>query len=173
MQSSEWQALLDAIPASQRENLVMTTVNGKEIAIQGIVRTEESHVAIRGRVMGTSDVGGGYFFVPYDQITYLGFQRPVQEEDVLAVYGAKPVPRARPSLEAPGVERDTPPAAEAAPVDTNTPPPSATPPSTPRPSAPAAPRPSAAKISTAELLKSLRERRQNRDPTRPSATSEG
>jgi hypothetical protein len=155
MQSSAWKALLRLIPPKQRENLVMTTVNGREIAIQGIVKTEDEYLAVRGRLMGTSDVGGGFFFIPYDQITYLGFQRPVQESDVLAMY-----------QEAPARQAETPPDTPPSPAEAETAP-VAPPPEPPKPAPTPPARTPGTRVSTADLLKALRERRQGRDPNRP------
>jgi hypothetical protein len=171
MRSSEWIALLEIIPPHQKENLLVTLGNGKELAIQGILRIDESYLVIRGRVMGSSDVGGGFFFVPYDQIVNLGFQRPVSEAEVLSILGEAP-PR-KPAADEADAQQPEP--AEAAPAPAPAPAP-AQPARAPAAAAAAAPpRPAAAaaapaqtpKVSTADLLKKLRERRQGIDPSRP------
>lgn len=161
MQASSWKALLRLIPPSQRENLLLTTANGREIAIQGVVRVEEEYLVVRGRITGTSEVGGGFYFVPYEQITYLGFMRPVQEAEVLGMFG-QAVTGHRGS-EAETVRDDAPDSDDGTEPATDAP---AEPAATPRP-----PVRAPGKISTADLLKSLRERRMGRDPNRPSSTS--
>lgn len=78
MQSAAWIQLLQRIPRAQQDNLMLLTTVGIEIAVQQIVRAEEEYVVIRGRLSGSSDSGRA-FFIPYDQINYVGFQRPVSE----------------------------------------------------------------------------------------------
>lgn len=85
MRNSAWAELLERIPPHHKENLLITMTNDRELAIQGVLRMEEDYMVIRGRLMGSSDIGGGYFFVPWDQIVYLGFLRPVSEVEVLSL----------------------------------------------------------------------------------------
>src|SRR5262249_19085596 len=88
MQSGGWIALLRLVPPAQQENLLMITTSGIEIAIQGVIRTEPDYMVVRGRQTGTTD-GGGFFFLPYDQIHLLGFVRPLKEADIRAMFGEK------------------------------------------------------------------------------------
>jgi hypothetical protein len=90
MQGTSWLALLARIPPEQTENLLMITNNGTGIAVKGIVRAEDEYVIVRGRLMGTVEEGGGFFFVPYDQINYLGFQTAVKETVIHAMYEGQP-----------------------------------------------------------------------------------
>ncbi len=89
MQSSAWIVLLRRIPPEQHDTLAIVTTIGIEINVQGILRTEEEHVVIRGRLAGTTDTGR-VFFVPYNQINYLGFQKEVKEAQIRALYGESP-----------------------------------------------------------------------------------
>jgi hypothetical protein len=89
MHSSAWIVLLRRIPPDQHDILALVTTNGIEINIQTILRTEEDYVLIRGRLAGTTDTGR-VFFVPYDQINYLGFVREVKETQIRAIYGEAP-----------------------------------------------------------------------------------
>lgn len=86
MQSSAWIALLRLIPPDQQENIVLTTSNNTDIAVQSVLRAERDYLVLRGRLTGTTE-GGGFFFLPYDQIVYLGFQRPWKEAEVRAMFG--------------------------------------------------------------------------------------
>lgn len=86
MQSSSWIALLKIIPPAQQDNIVLTTNNGTDIAVQSVIRAERDFLVLRGRLTGTTD-GGGFFFLPYDQIVYLGFQRPWKEAEIRAMFG--------------------------------------------------------------------------------------
>jgi hypothetical protein len=76
MQGSAWIQLLRLLPAALHNNILLTTANGCEIAVQTLVRAEADYLVVRGRLTGTID-GGDYFFIPYAQINFLGFQRAV------------------------------------------------------------------------------------------------
>src|SRR5260370_35144676 len=86
MQASAWMALLRLVPPAHHNNLMLTIANGTEMAVNSIVRAEKEYLVIRGRLTGTTE-GGGFFFVPFDQIKYLGFQRPGKEAEVRAMDG--------------------------------------------------------------------------------------
>jgi hypothetical protein len=90
MLSPAWIALLRRIPPLQHDNLVVTTTIGGEISVQNIVRMEDEYLIIRGRTAGTSD-NGRVFFIPYDQISRLAFQKEVKEPEIHALY-AEPNP---------------------------------------------------------------------------------
>jgi hypothetical protein len=85
MQSSSWIALLQMLPPNQCDNLLLLTNSGLEIAILNLLRTEEEYLVIRGRMSGSD--AGRVLFIPYDRITYLGFQRTVKEAEIRAMYG--------------------------------------------------------------------------------------
>src|SRR5262245_25625478 len=86
MQNLTWFALLQRIPPAQHDNLLILTSTGTEIAIQGILRMEEEYLVVRGRLSGTTDAGR-VLFLPYNEITFLAFQKPIKEKDVYAIYG--------------------------------------------------------------------------------------
>jgi hypothetical protein len=158
MQSGSWTALLQQIPKTQHGNLVFTTAAGLEIAAQSIVRIDSDYVLVRGRQTGVTD-GGSFFFIPYERILFVGFQKEVKESVLRAMYGdaveAEPTTEAL-SESSPGDE--TAPMADPALEAT----PAAVPPVvvTPVP-APEAPKPPIA--NKAALLERLRARRN--DPT--------
>jgi hypothetical protein len=70
--------------------LAIVTTVGIEISIQDLLRVEEDHLVIRGRLAGTTQ-SGRVFFVPYDQINFLGFQTEVRVAQIRALYGEAPV----------------------------------------------------------------------------------
>src|SRR5262245_58990547 len=111
MHSAPWIALLRRIPPALHDSLAVMTTVGTEITIQAFVRVEEEYLVIRGRLAGTTDTGR-VFFVPFDQINYLGFTREVKEPEILALYDE---PEAGASLAPPPtpVDAPTPPPAEA------------------------------------------------------------
>ncbi len=90
MQNTEWISLLRLIPPDQAENLMITVGNDMGIIIQKVIRAEPDYLVIRGRLAGTTDEGGNFFFVPYDQINFMGLQRPVKETAILAMFEGQP-----------------------------------------------------------------------------------
>jgi hypothetical protein len=92
MQADGWIRLLRRIPAEQLDKLSLTTTNGTELSIQNLVRLDEEFMLVRARITGSSDAGRA-FFIPYDQINFLGFQKPVKEEALRALFdGSEPMP---------------------------------------------------------------------------------
>ncbi len=85
MQNASWITLLRLIPPQQFDNLVLTTASGVEINLQTLIRTEEEYVVFRGRLSGSTDTGR-VFFVPYDQINFINFVKPVKEVEVNSFY---------------------------------------------------------------------------------------
>jgi hypothetical protein len=93
MQAAVWMELLGLIPEHQRNQLVVMTTARVEITVQDLVRMDEDYLAIRGRLAGSSDAGR-LFFIPYDQIVYLGLQKPVTDQEITAIFGTAPPARA-------------------------------------------------------------------------------
>ena len=87
MQSSSWMSLLEKVPAQQLDNLLFITSNGTGIAVKGIVRAESEYVVVRGRLLGAAEEGGGFFFVPYDQMLCLRLDRVVKVEEIEQFFG--------------------------------------------------------------------------------------
>jgi hypothetical protein len=155
MQTGAWIALLHQIPKSQHDNLVFTTTAGIEIVVQAVQRIEADYVLVRGRQTGVVAEGGGFFFIPYDRILVLGFQKAVKESVIRSIYGEQVA--AEPAFE-PAIEpAPTPPTAESAVVE-EPPAPVPAPAATPVPAPPPeSPKPNAA--NKAQLLERLRARR--------------
>ncbi len=115
MDSREWIKLINLVPQQQRELLTLMTLAGTEIALQAVVRIEEHYTVVRGRISGTNDQDHIYF-IPFDQISYAGFTRPVPVRIIAGMYGevvesptAAPPPSSVPIAAAPEAEPEPPP----------------------------------------------------------------
>jgi hypothetical protein len=163
VQNAAWISLLRHIPAEHQSNLILTMSTGTDIAIQTILRAEKDYLVIRGRLTGTTD-GGGFFFVPFDQISFMGFQRAVHETEVRTMFGepAASAGAAHDSAANPG-ENGTP---DQAPAPAVAPPDSAPPGVGGPPGPPGYPKPRAG-TAKAALLERLRARRAGSDPNQP------
>ena len=117
MQSSVWALLLRQVPAEQHHNLMLVTSGRTEIAIQSVLRIDHQFMAIKGRLAGSQDAGR-VFFIPYNQIDYLGFQQPVKDSEFQEMFGGLTIPA--PHEAAPA--EPTRPAPALAPEPTPTPP---------------------------------------------------
>ncbi len=167
MQNSAWIDLLRRIPPEQHNTLAIVTTIGIEINIQNLVRIEEHYVVIRGRLAGTTDTGRA-FFVPYNQINYLGIVQEIKEPQLRALYGEAP-PAAEVERKADGVSPEPaavqPPATDAAPVPAPPPEPTTAPP----PAETANPAPQLKTLRKSGVLQRLRARAQvGRSSTPPS-----
>jgi hypothetical protein len=89
MQSFAWISLLRRIPPDQHDILALMTTVGIEINVKDLLRIEEDHLVLRGRLAGTTDTGR-VFFIPYSQINYLGYQKEVKVAQIMAIYGDGP-----------------------------------------------------------------------------------
>ena len=130
MESGEWKALINLVPEDYRNSLVVMTTAGTEINIQSVLRLEKEFMVLRGRLAGTTD-NGRIFFLPFDHLDYLGFQRVLTEGEIMALLDGQPMPGAQAAEGVPAVasssqpEAAEPPAPEPAPPPT--PPPAAAP----------------------------------------------
>jgi hypothetical protein len=86
MRSASWAALLRHIPEELYNQLVIVTTGGTEIAVGGLLRVDRELVVLKGRLAG-SEAGGRALFVPYSQIDYIGFQRPLKESEFHEIFG--------------------------------------------------------------------------------------
>src|SRR5438270_6097856 len=91
MQGSVWAALLRQVPEREHNKLMVVTSAGVEITVQGFLRIDHEFVALKGRLAGSQDAGRVYF-VPYDQVSYLGFLREVKDAEFEAMFGDFTVP---------------------------------------------------------------------------------
>lgn len=103
MQAYSWKALLRGIPEEHVDNLMLMTVQGTEINVQQILRMDEDVVILRGRIAGSNDAGR-IFILPYAHFAHSGFQRPLTDAQLQAIFGiSSAAPPAR-EPEAPAVE---------------------------------------------------------------------
>lgn len=91
MQSSVWALLLRQIPPEHHHRLMLVTGSHTEIAIQALLRIDHQFVALKGRLAGSQDAGR-VFFIPYNQIDYLGFQAAVKDTEFHEMFGGLNVP---------------------------------------------------------------------------------
>src|SRR5262249_37397212 len=89
MQSTPWITLLKKIPAEQYNQLMLVTTSGIEIAIQVILVLDGECLVFKGRLSGSQDAGR-LFYVPFDRIDYVGFNRVVTEDEFKRWYGDTP-----------------------------------------------------------------------------------
>src|ERR1043166_6893589 len=94
MQSTPWIALLKKIPAEQHNQLSLVTTSGIEMALQTILVVEGECLVFKGRLSGSQDAGR-LFYVPFDRIDYVGFNRVVGEDEFKAWYGDLPAAAAQ------------------------------------------------------------------------------
>jgi hypothetical protein len=87
MHSAAWVKLFRHIPASEQEKLMVVTVSGTEIAIQCFLRIDPECLALKGRLAGSQDAGR-VFFIPYVQIDYFGYQKPLKESEFHEVFAS-------------------------------------------------------------------------------------
>ena len=94
MQSAAWKAIFNRIPREHHEIMMVVTSIGIEINVKSIQLLEPDYVVIRGRLGGTTDAGR-LFFVPYDQINYVTFNKEIKEDQVAEMLGTEaPPPKA-------------------------------------------------------------------------------
>lgn len=89
MHPSGWISVIRTIPPELHEKLTLMTANGFEINVQMFLRLEEQFMVCRGRMMGSTDAGLT-FFVPYDQINCIFYNKILREEAVLAWFTDPP-----------------------------------------------------------------------------------
>jgi hypothetical protein len=168
MQSTAWISLIRQIPETHHEKLMLVTTAGVEICINSFVVLGEEFVLLRGRLSGTTDTGRA-FFLPYNQINYLGYQIPVNEADLRRMMGA-PVPEPQAAAKAP--EPAPEPAAVAPPPEAFTPPapPTEEPPEKTAPVEPPKPAARTTPMAKNALLERLRARSNAGAPRPPAGT---
>jgi hypothetical protein len=114
MRNSAWIALLRLMPPTIHGSLTLVTRIGQEIALQDIFRLEDDYAVFRGRMSGTTDAGY-VFMMPYDEIHYLGFQKPMKEPEINAIFSGQCAPPETAEQRALEAADLTPPSAEPVP----------------------------------------------------------
>jgi hypothetical protein len=85
---------------------MLVTGSGIEIAIQGILRIDHQFVAIKGRLAGSQDAGR-VFFIPFNQIDYIGFQLPLKDSEFRAMFDDLSLPAPANGVAGPEAARPT------------------------------------------------------------------
>src|SRR5262245_16152204 len=93
MQSAHWIALLKKLPQEAHNQFAVTTIGGTEINVQTILLMEGECLVFKGRLAASQDTGR-LFYVPFDQIDFIGFTRFVSEEEFKTWYGEPSAPAA-------------------------------------------------------------------------------
>ena len=86
MHSSSWVNLIQRIPMEHHNILFVVTSGGVEISVQCVLRMEQDFVVIHGRLAGTTD-NGRIFFIPYEQVDFIGIQKELKASQFDAMYG--------------------------------------------------------------------------------------
>jgi hypothetical protein len=123
MQAQDWRELLQLVPRKYHDIIVLLTEGGAEVAVQEVVRMDGPYLVVRGRVSGTTDTDRA-FFVPYDSLSFVRFQRTVPDTVLYGFYGLTPpdplpdqVAAAAPATAEQAAAETPPPAEAAAPAD--------------------------------------------------------
>jgi hypothetical protein len=78
MQTLAWETLFRAIPEELTSQLSLITRAGVEINIQNLLRIEPECIIVRGRLAASTE-SGRVFFIPYEQIDHIAFQKEMKE----------------------------------------------------------------------------------------------
>lgn len=81
-----WSEILKRVPLEAQNCLLLGMSNGSEISVQDLLRIENTHVLLRGRVGGTTD-SGRVFCIPFQQITYSCFTRTLPQPMLAQIFG--------------------------------------------------------------------------------------
>lgn len=106
MHASSWVELLRRVPLEDHDKLVLVTRNGTEFNLQTLLRAEPDYLIIRGRLAASTEAGR-IFFIPYEEISHLGFKAGMNEARVHALWDdstAAPDATARDAAAAPAAE---------------------------------------------------------------------
>jgi hypothetical protein len=85
----EWIKLFRQIPQDLHNKLILILRNRSEVVVETIYRLEPAFAVMRARMGGTIE-GGLLVMTPYNQITSIYVTREVPEENVKALFEAKP-----------------------------------------------------------------------------------
>lgn len=88
MQLSEWVRLFTNAPPDAQSAMILGVANGSTVAVQEVVRIDPEYVVIRGRLGGTTDADR-IFCLPYDQLTFFLFNKPLSDEDLSQAFGGE------------------------------------------------------------------------------------
>src|SRR5438874_11154162 len=92
MQGEAWISLLQRIPQSLHDTLLLMTTTGFEIVLQRLIRLDRDFLVALGRLSGSTDQPK-LLIIPYVQMTYLSFNKRMSDEEIESVL-SKPEPQA-------------------------------------------------------------------------------
>jgi hypothetical protein len=81
MHASGWVTLIQKLPLELQDGLSVVTASGVEIIINQVLRLDEEFLVLRGRLSGSID-NGRIYFVPYDQMNCLIYNRMAKAHEV-------------------------------------------------------------------------------------------
>jgi hypothetical protein len=85
MLEAGWLQIVGRIGVENLDNVSLITVTGNELVIQSVFRLEHDFMIVRARTSGTMDTGR-CIVLPYAQIDFLAFNKPMPEEQVAKVF---------------------------------------------------------------------------------------
>src|SRR5687767_5025611 len=86
MQRDECIKLLNKVPETMLDQVVLSLSTGIDVYIQRLLQTGEEALLLRGR-LGGSDEGERIFLVPWPEIKMLFFSRPVEDYTLFTIFG--------------------------------------------------------------------------------------
>jgi hypothetical protein len=86
MQNEAWIELINRVPLERQDGLGVQLHSGIIINIMAIYRLEPEIMVVKGRLSGMSDTGF-VFFVPYDEIENIYYQKHILEHEVHRWFG--------------------------------------------------------------------------------------
>jgi hypothetical protein len=81
--------LLQKLPLELQDGLSVVTASGVEIIINQVMRLDEEFLVLRGRLSGSVD-NGRVYFVPYDQMNCLIYNRAVKGNEIHRWFNEEP-----------------------------------------------------------------------------------
>src|SRR5258708_4255044 len=85
MLEAGWLQIVGRIGVENLDNVSLITVTGNELVIQSVFGPENDFMIGRARTAGTMDTGR-CIVVPYSQLDFLAFNKPMSEETVAKVF---------------------------------------------------------------------------------------
>src|ERR1700736_6301393 len=86
MQGASWIGVIRRVPASLHDSLVVVTTTRAEIFVQKVIRLDRDFLVCLGRLAGSTEQGK-VLIIPYDQMTYLAFNKKMSDDEIYSVVG--------------------------------------------------------------------------------------
>jgi hypothetical protein len=85
MLEAGWLQIVQRIGQENLDNVSLVTVTGNELVVQSVYRIEHDFMIVRARTAGTMDAGR-ILVVPFSQVDFLAFNKPMSEEQVQKLF---------------------------------------------------------------------------------------